>query len=300
MAERYEPADINYVVEYARQRGVRTVVEIDSPGHTSSWCYAHPDICPNTTDFCYAPLNPALNSTFNYISDILNDCTGGVTGGGLFPDNFIHLGGDEVDTTCWSENPSIAAWMAQNNYTTSDAYAYFVGKVQNMAFTDGREVINWEEVYELFYTELNPNVVVYNWYNTDIAPNATANGYRVLWSIDGYWYLDGTGVSWQLMYGAEPCEKIPPATCEQLMLGGGGCMWGEYVDESDFQNTIWPRMAAIAERLWSPVTIRDVDQAHPRYSSFRCLLNQRGIGAAPSNNEYARSQPVGPGACQNQ
>ena len=70
---------------------------------------------------------------------------------------------------------------------------------------------------------------------------------------------------------------------------------GETVDGSDFDATVWPRLAAIGERLWSNVD--DVDAARPRLEAFRCLLLERGVGAAPLNNSMARTAPVGPGAC---
>ena len=70
---------------------------------------------------------------------------------------------------------------------------------------------------------------------------------------------------------------------------------GETVDASDFDSTVWPRLAAIGERLWSSVD--DVDAARPRLENFRCLLLERGVGAAPLNNSMARTAPVGPGAC---
>ncbi len=84
------------------------------------------------------------------------------------------------------------------------------------------------------------------------------------------------------------------------MLGGGGEMWGETVDTSDLQQTIWPRLGAIAERLWSPRGVNSADAAAARYSAFRCLLNRRGVAAAPSNNAVARQAPPGPGGCYTQ
>jgi hexosaminidase len=78
------------------------------------------------------------------------------------------------------------------------------------------------------------------------------------------------------------------------------CMWGETVDPSDIDQTIWPRAAAAAERLWSPASVNDADQFLPRLEVYRCLLNQRGIAAAPTNNAAARSAPPHPGSCYQQ
>ena len=102
------------------------------------------------------------------------------------------------------------------------------------------------------------------------------------------------------MYKQEPCAGVTPANCEKYVLGGGGEMWGETVDTSDIEQTIWPRLAAIAERLWSPEATTDIDAAAPRIAAFRCLLNRRAVAAAPVNNGRARSAPPGPGGCYTQ
>jgi hexosaminidase len=116
--ERYTQADIAAVVEYARERAVRVIVEFDMPGHAASWCVGYPDICPSTS--CTQPLNVANNGTFDLITDLLGECTGGAASAkdaphGLFPDNMVHLGGDEVDTTCWSSTPAVAQWLSARN-----------------------------------------------------------------------------------------------------------------------------------------------------------------------------------------
>ena len=75
-------------------------------------------------------------------------------------------------------------------------------------------------------------------------------------------------------------------------------MWGETVDASDLQPTVWPRLAAVAEKLWSPrAATADARGAAPRIARFRCLLNERGVAAAPVANALARSAPTGPGSC---
>ena len=121
----------------------------------------------------------------------------------------------------------------------------------------------------------------------------------------------------------EPCLNISDTDCTQYVLGGEGEMvrpecypqllprasltlscvclqWGESVDASDLSQTVWPRLAAVAERLWSPRNTTDADSALPRIEAFRCLLNRRGVWAAPVTNAVARSAPHGPGSCYDQ
>lgn len=287
------------IVEYARERGVRVMVEFDNPGHAASWCDGYPSACPSPS--CKQPLNPATEDAFELIEDIFKDMTGGKRGAGLFPDNMLHLGGDEVNTDCWKNTPAVADWMKQQGFSTNDAYLYFVNRSQTIARQQGRDVVGWEEIWNYFGTKLDKSTIIHQWLpGSTSAQQAAAAGYRVLFSPDGPWYLDGLGSTWQAMYMQDPCHGIAPDACDTLVLGGGGEMWGETVDISDFQATVWPRLGAIGERLWSPAHVNDTDAAHSRYSAFRCLLNRRGVGAAPSNNANARSAPGGPGPCQEQ
>ena len=99
------------------------------------------------------------------------------------------------------------------------------------------------------------------------------------------------------MYSEDPCQGVAEAD-EPLVLGGGGAEWGD--DASTLGRTVWPRLAAIAERLWSPRSVNDTALAEPRYDAFRCLLNCRGVQAAPARNADARAAPPGPGGCYGQ
>jgi hexosaminidase len=143
--ERYTVEDVAQVVEFARQRGVRVMVEIDTPGHAASWCAGYPDVCPSPV--CLEPLNPATNATFELLSALFMDVTGGTRGAGLFPDNVMHLGGDEVNTACWTSTPAVAKWLAANGFTADQAYMYFVQRAQAIAHGYGRDVVGWEEIW---------------------------------------------------------------------------------------------------------------------------------------------------------
>ena len=174
--------------------------------------------------------------------------------------------------------------------------------------------MQWAEVYANVGTQLDKSSIVHIWrskhigrapaFNRYIDPaQVVADGYQTLVNI-GYdstsWYLDNIRNDWASFYQNEPCLNISDADCRQYVLGGEGEMWGEHVDASDLAQTVWPRLAAVAERLWSPRTTTDVQAALPRIQSFRCLLNRRGISAAPVTNSIARSAPPGPGSCYEQ
>ena len=187
--------------------------------------------------------------------------------------------------------------------TADQAYAYFVKRVAAVAISQGRRPIQWSEVFDHFKTELPKDVIVHIWKSVTNVTEVVADGYNVLLNV-GYdansWYLDNLNVNWTAVYLNEPCENVPDELCPKI-LGGHGEMWGETVDTSDIAQTVYPRMAAIAERLWSPRNVvGNITDARPRIKYFRCLLNRRGIAAAPVSNPNARSAPVGPGSCLQQ
>jgi len=293
--EQYTQDDVSYIVEYARQRGVRVMVEFDMPGHAASWCAGYPNICPSAS--CTQPLNPATNETFDLIQGLLGEITGMKMGGGLFPENLLHLGGDEVDTTCWTRSTQISQWMQRQGLTADQTYMYFVKRAQDIALAQGRSPVNWEEVFNHFGNKLDNRTVIHVWLDHATLGKVVAAGYRGILSNQDVWYLDHLATTWQQFYLNDPLSGITDRAQQARVLGGEVCMWGETVDTSDMFNTVWPRAAAAAERLWSAATSNNTNEFHARLEAFRCLLNNREIEAAPTNNANARAGPPGPGSC---
>ncbi|XP_027104544.2 beta-hexosaminidase 1-like [Coffea arabica] len=294
--ERYTVEDAQEIVSYAKMRGINVMAEVDVPGHAESWGKGYPDLWPSPS--CTEPLDISKNFTFDVISGILAGMRE------IFPFKFFHLGGDEVNTDCWNSTPHVKQWLQDHNMTVKDGYQYFVLKAQEIALSLNWTPVNWEETFNTFPSKLNPQTVVHNWLGPGVCPKAVAKGFRCIFSNQGVWYLDHLDVPWNETYYAEPLEGIKDASEQRLVLGGEVCMWSETADTSDVQQTIWPRAAAAAERLWSDREATSAPDtklsALNRLEYFRCLLNRRGVAAAPVRNQYARRPPVGPGSCYDQ
>ena len=294
---RFTQSDVAAVVEYARKRGVRVMVELDTPGHSAAMCLAYPEMCPVPSCTSANVNNWALDITRNRTYEIVGSLLGEFAS--LFPETFMHLGGDEVDPYCWQQTPYIMQWLHERGMDTNLGYEYYVKRVQNIAWGLSRSVVGWQEIWDHFGTALDKRTVIHQWLpnSTSLPLNVTTHGYRLIWSDSSLWYLDHLSVTWGSMYDAEPCLDLPDANC-QLIIGGEGCQWGETVDTSDLEQTVWPRLAAIAERLWSPRAAAVRSQVTTRrLMAFRCLLNERGVRAAPVDNNVARLAPFGPGSC---
>ncbi|XP_047331935.1 beta-hexosaminidase 3-like [Impatiens glandulifera] len=289
-SERYTIMDATDIVSYAQTRGINVLAEIDVPGHALSWGNGYPQLWPSKD--CQQPLDVSNDFTFKVIDGILSDFSK------VFKFKFIHLGGDEVNTSCWTQTPHVRNWLKNHRMTESKAYEYFVLRAQNIALSHGYEIINWEETFNNFGSKLSRKTVVHNWLGIGVAPKVVASGLRCIVSNQDKWYLDHLDATWEGFYMNEPLTNITNPNHQQLVLGGEVCMWGENIDGSDIEQTIWPRAAAAAERLWTPYNklAKDPREVVERLSHFRCLLNQRGVAAAPLNGP-GRVAPYQPGSC---
>lgn len=294
--ERYTVEDAQEIVQFAKMRGINIMAEVDVPGHAESWGKGYPDLWPSPS--CTEPLDVSKNFTFEVISGLLADMRK------IFPFKLFHLGGDEVNTDCWTSTQHVKEWLQIHNMTTKDAYQYFVLKAQEIALSNDWIPVNWEETFNSFANKLNPQTVVHNWLGPGVCPKVVAKGLKCIFSNQGAWYLDHLDVTWDEVYYAEPLEGIYDISKQQLVLGGEVCMWSERADASNVQQTIWPRAAAAAERLWSKkeatFSYYNRIDALQRLEYFRCLLTTRGVQAAPVQNRYGRSDPMGPGSCYEQ
>ncbi|GJP48597.1 hypothetical protein CLOM_g7892 [Closterium sp. NIES-68] len=293
LAERYTLKDAKHVVRYAAARGIVVIPEIDTPAHATSWGVGYPVLYPSPD--CKEPLDVSNEFTFELIKGVLTDLRSVFTG------SRIHIGGDEVKEDCWAESERISQWMNQHGMQPSDAVRYFSNRVRAIALELGWEkTIVWEESWQGFSEDLNKTTtILQNWLSVDIIGRMAQQGFQLLFSnVYGGWYLDSMDVDWHRVYTTDPAQNVSP---ESLLEGGEVCMWGEKVDSSDFMPTIWPRAAAAAERMWSPRAYADAalasGEAERRLHVFRCLLNRRGVEAAPVSNAVPRSSPENPGGC---
>ena len=163
----------------------------------------------------------------------------------------------------------------------------------------GKSPVRWEEVWKHFGSELDPRTVIHAWLSSGALIEATNAGYRAIWSVDGQYYLDSLGETWEGFYNVDILAGVKNASAIPLILGGETTMWGETVDGSDLLATIFPRAAAAAEKQWSYDVVGRSDAPYvlARLQNFRCHLLERGIGAAPVGNAEARKAPGGPGSC---
>lgn len=251
----YDVDDVSDIIQYANDRGIRVIPEFDTPGHTLSWGKGQPNLLAecfyNKTannsisenkdkTKSYGPMNPIINSTYEFLEKFFKEIAL------RFPDQYFHLGGDEVDFTCWQTNPDIIQFMKKMNF--GDDYAklesYFIGKLIDIVQNLNRSYLVWQEVFDN-NVKIRPETVVHVWKNPinhtwkEEMEAVTSAGYQAL--LSSCWYLNYIkyGSDWYDLYRCDPQNFNGTEKAKQLVMGGEVCMWSEYVDASNLISRTW-------------------------------------------------------------
>lgn len=274
----YTQAEMKGLIEYARERGVRVVPEFDVPGHAVDWLAAYPELATGTApkglvrsyrDNLRPPLDPTNEATYKLLDKVFAEMER------LFPDRYFHIGGDEVDGKYWNGDAHTKAWMQAHGIADDRALqTYFTRRVQAIVARHGKYMEGWDEILA---GGLPTNSLIQSWRGAKSLADAAKMGYSSVLSA-GY-YLD-------LQYPASQHYAVDPLsgdsaslTPEQAarILGGEAAQWTEYVTPEILDNRIWPRLGAIAERLWSPRSVTDVDSMYRRLAVLSGNLEWLGL-----------------------
>jgi hexosaminidase len=293
----YTQEQIREVIAYARDRGIRVVPEFDMPGHATSWLVGHPELGsapgPYQIERQAGIFDPALDPTREEVYKLLDGFLGEMTS--LFPDAFIHIGGDENEGKQWDKNSRIQAFIkARGIKNNHELQAYFNRRIAQILKRHGKKMIGWEEI---LHPDLPKDIVVHSWRGTASLAEAARKGFRGILSAGYYIDLSYPASS---HYAVDPVPASSGLGDEQvsLILGGEATMWGEYVSPETIDSRIWPRTAAIAERLWSPRTVTDEEDMYRRLEAISIHLEELGLAHEKNTamllRRLARGQEIEP------
>jgi hexosaminidase len=289
----YTQEEVREVIAYAAARGVRVVPEFDIPGHTTSWFVGHPELAtapgPYQIERRYgvfdASMDPTREETYRFLDRFLGEMAA------LFPDAYMHIGGDEVTGKHWRLSPQVQAFMAKQGLKDNHALqAYFNQRVSRIVQKHGKKMVGWDEIV---HPDLPRDIVVQSWRGPQSLAEGARQGYQGILS-NGY-YLDHL-LPAATHYLVDPLPEGSGLNEQEAarVLGGEACMWAEYVGPETIDSRIWPRMAAIAERLWSPREVRDVDDMYRRLDSISVQLEEVGLTHRSYQGKMLRRLAGGP------
>ncbi|XP_041966186.1 beta-hexosaminidase subunit alpha isoform X1 [Alosa sapidissima] len=213
MTHVYTQTDVKRVIEHARLRGIRVVPEFDSPGHTQSWGKGKPDLLTpcyrgDVPSGTFGPVNPILASSYSFMAKLLKEVTS------VFPDSFLHLGGDEVNFSCWRSNPDVRAFMKKMGFGTdfTKLEALYVENMVSITSALNRTSIVWQDVFD-YHEKHSRNYVVEVWkmegYQCKMG-KVTKAGLKAI--LAAPWYLDLPGPTheWARYYNVRPLAFRDP------------------------------------------------------------------------------------------
>ncbi|MFN8573717.1 MAG: family 20 glycosylhydrolase [Gemmatimonadaceae bacterium] len=275
--EFYTQEQVREVVAYARDRGIRVVPEFDMPSHSTAVLVGYPQFASipgkyeivRTYGSGEASFDPGNEATYAFIERLVGEMTR------LFPDEYWHVGGDEVEAKHWNRSARVRAFKRRRHLTSNqEVQAYFNTRLMSILTRHKRRMVGWDEV---LHAKLPRGTVVQSWRGEKYLGQATSGGYQSLLSAP--YYLDHIKTA-EEHYMADP---IPPWTDlteaqQALVLGGEACMWSEHVNAETIDSRLWPRLGVIAERFWSPREVNNVADMYRRMNLLDQQMAEFGLG----------------------
>jgi hexosaminidase len=266
----YTQEQAKEIVQYAKERFITVVPEIEMPGHATAAIAAYPELGVTgkkievaTRWGVFPDIFNVEESTFSFLEDVLTETME------IFPGEYIHIGGDEAIKDQWKASPKIQQKIkALGLKNEEELQSYFMTRIEKFINSKGRKVIGWDEIIE---GGLSPNVTVMSWRGMEGGITAARSGHDVIMAPIQYtyfWWNQGDSTKEPLsaggylpmekVYAFEPIDSSLSADEAKYVLGAHGSAWAEYMEsEAKVEYMVFPRMSALAEVVWSPKELRN-------------------------------------------
>jgi hexosaminidase len=302
----YTQEQVKDIVQYAANRHITVIPEIELPGHSSAAIAAYPQLSCFPEQKTDIPANMISNKskaasgklvqetwgvfedvfcpteyTFSFMENVLDEVMA------LFPSKYIHIGGDECPKDAWKKSPFCQQLMKEKGLKDEhELQSYFIQRIEKHINSKGRQIIGWDEILE---GGLAPNATVMSWQGEEGGIAAAKQQHHVIMTPGSHCYLDhsqtvnedsvtiGSYLPVEKVYGYEPIPKALNKKEAAYVLGAQGNLWTEYITNSaKLEYMIFPRMAALAEVLWSPKAKRNWPDFERRLPHTLKLYNSWG------------------------
>ena len=286
----YTREQIREVIQYAKDRFVTIIPEIEMPGHAVAALAAYPELSCSGGPFevakhwgIFKDVYCTRDETFNFLEDVLSEVID------LFPSEYIHIGGDECPKLRWSRCAACQKRMKENNLKNEhELQNYFITRIEKFLNSKGKQIIGWDEILE---GGLAPNATVMSWRGEKGGIDAAKQHHNVIMTPNSYLYFDyyqadrntqplalGGFNPLSKVYSYEPVPEELTAEESKYIIGAQANVWTEFMaTESYVEYMVFPRICALSEVVWSPKTVRNFEDFNSRLTIHKQRLANQGI-----------------------
>lgn len=295
----YSQQEIREIVQYAAERNIIVLPEIDIPGHCRAAIKSLPELLVDPDDqsqyrsiqyYTDNILSPALEGTYTFIDTVLEEVAQ------LFPAPLVHIGADEVPEGVWTESSKCQALMQQHGYSNAkELQGHLLRHAENKLQSLGKRMIGWEEVQH--GDKVSKNTIVCSWQSEKAAVECAGTGFDVILQPAQFTYLDivqdynceELGVNWagvtplEKSYRYEPLSELAEDDPRRQHIFGIQCgLWCEIVDSQDrIDHMLFPRLLALSEACWTNKKHRNWEDFLARLNGHLPTLTHQGIHFRP-------------------
>lgn len=304
----YTQNDIRELVEYAKQRHIVIIPEIEMPSHSEEVLAAYPQLSCSGEAYKHADFCVGNEATFTFLEDVLKEVMQ------LFPSEYIHVGGDEAGKSAWKTCPKCGQRMKDENLASvNELQSYLIHRIELFLNKNGRKLLGWDEIME---GGLAPNATVMSWRGEEGGVKAVKNGHRAVMTPGGYCYFDfyqdapysqpeaiGGYTPLEKVYSYNPIPTTLTADEAKLIYGVQANLWAEYIEKDEhYEYMMYPRLLALAEIAWSAPERKSWTDFHNRVLKAVTYLQSKGyhpfdlskeIGSRPESKTTVQHLALG-------
>lgn len=284
----YTQREMKEIIEYAAQRHILIVPEIEMPGHAQAAIASYPHLsCTgkpievstrwgiHKDVFC-----AGKEETFRFLEEVLDEVIA------LFPSKYVHVGGDECLTLRWKRCPLCQKRMRDEGIADERSLqGYFLRRIESYLKSKGKILIGWDEIID---GGLPENAVVQSWRGFKGAEFAASSGHNTIVSPTSHCYFDYglTYTDLKKVHSFSPIPPMLPLSDETHILGSEACMWTEFTPENKIDSMLYPRLIVLAEALWSHPAGKNYSEFLTRLRRHYPLLASLGINVGAETESY--------------
>lgn len=286
----YTQEQCREIVEYARQRHITVIPEIDMPGHMKAALASYPNLgCTggpykvgHNWGVYYDVLCIGNEDTFKFVEGVLDEIID------IFPSRYIHIGGDETPTKRWSECSKCEKIMQKEGLPINKLQAYFTNRIEKYLNSKGRSIIGWDEILD---GDINKSATIMSWRGIEPGEKGAKMGHDVIMSPTSHCYFDYAQTKEQYsepltqvhaldveqVYSLDPAPKTMSEESKKHILGVQANLWTEYISNPNLATyMLLPRMAALSEVQWTSPAQKDFKQFKIRATRLSKLYDKYG------------------------